>query len=69
MPSSSDRLREKFMSPTNDGIDTCTKIIESREGSIDKDFYINIPPSVANGDQEFWDAVEFLRDEWDYALR
>lgn len=72
MPSAENRLRERYMVNGQDGIDTCEKIIESFGSYIDERYTIIVLPAVDElsdeNREEFWDAVSFLIEEWDYGI-
>lgn len=65
MPQSSDELRKKFMTPTDDGILKAEKILEKNfvitNGHIGKrsQFYDRMT-------EEEGDAIDYLVHEWDY---
>lgn len=72
MPSSTQRLREKFMKKKqdgsiDDGIDAAQKVIRDAGGEIKKNHYIDISNiKEFNGDVQ--DAIDFLIDEWDFGI-
>lgn len=72
MPSSTERLREKFMRKNadgsiDDGIKAAQKVIDDAGGKIVKRCYIDISEiKVFNGDVQ--DAIDFLIDEWDFGI-
>jgi hypothetical protein len=66
MPTSSERLRKKFMVDGSDGIIEAEDIIIKAGGTI-KDGLID-PPSECDDGDELFDAMEYLIYEWDYAL-
>lgn len=71
MPSSTQRLREKFMKKQDgsidDGIDAAQKVIRDAGGEIKKNHYIDISNiKEFNGDVQ--DAIDFLIDEWDFGI-
>lgn len=83
MPSTTDYLRNKFMKDGDDGIGDAKTIILQYGGTI-LGGWITIPEEIQelenkllNGGMvhfdkdkydNFWDAVQFLCEEWDYAV-
>ncbi len=68
MPSSTENLRKKFMSGQDDGIAKAEDICRAK-GCTVKHGVIVIPPSIDPQDmkdQDLFDAVVFLCQEWDY---
>lgn len=80
MPTTTQELRDKFMKDGDDGIDAAEQIIISHGGTVNITSIgiIKIPAHMQwdedgnNYDipymEEFWDAVQFLCEEWDYAI-
>lgn len=77
MAESTQKLRDKFFQRdingniTGDGIQQAEDIITSLKGKVSSDGVITIPKAAQNHAdsilyKEFWEAVEFLCDEWDY---
>lgn len=67
MPQSSDELRAKFMTDEcPDGIETAEKMIRDAGGAVEHlgQIYAELIPL----DNEAWEAVQFLLEEWDYCL-
>lgn len=56
--------RNKFMTLNDDGIEKAETIIKNYGGIVNKGL---ITP-VETQSNEFWEACEFLIDEWDYAF-
>jgi len=55
----------KFIVPENsDGIGEAEDVIINNGGTVSKDGLI----CYLGEKEEVWDAIIFLRDEWDYAL-
>lgn len=81
MPSTTDYLRNKFMKDGDDGIGRAERIIEKYGGTVNIPSIgeIMVPDSMDDlsridtaewreAYREFWDAVQFLIEEWDYAI-
>lgn len=77
MPESTQELRDKFFQRDakgniiGDGIQQAEDIITSLKGAVDRYGVIKVPDIIGNNAnnpkyKEFWDAVEYLCDEWDY---
>lgn len=63
MPTSSDSLRQKFMTANDrDGIGTCEDLICSNNGSIIQGTIL-----YAGEDPTVLEAIQFLLEEWDYS--
>jgi hypothetical protein len=77
MPSTTDYLHNKFMSQGDDGIDEAEQIILKYGGTVNIPSIglIKVPDLMENRYDiestdmysEFWDAVQFLCEEWDYS--
>lgn len=67
MPSSSDRLRAKFMINGSDGIEEAERIIKNAGGSISSEWIISVSTPMLSI-KDLRDAVEFLLEEWDYGI-
>lgn len=53
----------------SDGIGEAEEVVIANGGVI-KDGWISLPvPAPADGNENFWDAVQFLIEEWDYAIQ
>lgn len=79
MPSTSNELRNKFIinrldGTLDDGIGKAEDIIKSFGGSIEGVGYIVTPwdgqedRMILPEEEPFWDAAQFLIEEWDYAF-
>jgi hypothetical protein len=68
MPSSTRRLREKFMIDDSDGIKEASKIIRDKGYKVTNQFIIQMPYSLMNTGTELNDAIDFLTEEWDYGF-
>jgi co-chaperonin GroES (HSP10) len=66
MPQAPERLRRKFMTATDDGVQRCVNILKEAGAKIDKGV-IRFPPEFIPN-PEVADAADFLCMEWDYAI-
>jgi hypothetical protein len=58
MPSSTHRLRDKFMTRTDDGRAKCEKLITDNGGTVHRGLI-----SYTGNDSEVFDAVQYLIEE------
>lgn len=63
MPQSSDDMRKEFMTDTDDGIATAEARITNAGGTVNKGMI-----AYLGEDEEVIKAIQFLIDEWDYAV-